>query len=281
MSLPGRCYVQVGDLSEAVSDFERALGSEELKAGAAIQGISHRQILTEHREAQRKLTASPLSHYEVVDRRLAINLSRARSPFPMPRSPAPSLPPPDSPLPHPPDPSLRPSTSLPLTLLVQVLGLNATNGMTSSISADDIKKAYRKMAIRYHPDKQAHLGREARERMERRFKVTHHTNRESGVSGRKRERKKEREKERQTHRQTHRQTDRHAGRQADKHTDRQTDKRCRMIADFAGPKNSRCEGGQRDRAGVRKGVAWVGSAWEQPDMCVCATGHLRGQLHSF
>ena len=36
----------------------------------------------------------------------------------------------------------------------EVLGLKAPNGLTTAITADDIKKAYRKMAIRYHPDKQ-------------------------------------------------------------------------------------------------------------------------------
>jgi DnaJ like chaperone protein len=33
-------------------------------------------------------------------------------------------------------------------------------GVESSASDDDIKKAYRKMAVRYHPDKVASLGEE-------------------------------------------------------------------------------------------------------------------------
>jgi hypothetical protein len=37
---------------------------------------------------------------------------------------------------------------------IQTLGLRAANGQNSSILAEDIKKAYRKMAIKYHPDKQ-------------------------------------------------------------------------------------------------------------------------------
>jgi len=116
-----RSYVQVGDLAEAVSDFERCLATEELQAGITVQGATQRQVQTEHREAQKKLSAAPLDHY-------------------------------------------------------QVLGLKAANGLNSTLTADEIKKAYRKMAIKYHPDKQAHLGQEARERMERRFKQISESN---------------------------------------------------------------------------------------------------------
>jgi len=115
------CIAQVGDLAEAVSDFERCLATEELQAGITVQGATQRQVQTEHREAQKKLSAAPLDHY-------------------------------------------------------QVLGLKAANGLNSTLTADEIKKAYRKMAIKYHPDKQAHLGQEARERMERRFKQISESN---------------------------------------------------------------------------------------------------------
>jgi DnaJ-class molecular chaperone len=60
---------------------------------------------------------------------------------------------------------------------IQILGLRAANGQNTSILAEDIKKAYRKMAIKYHPDKQVSWGRRRRRRQ--------------------RERKRERERERE------------------------------------------------------------------------------------
>ena len=111
-----RAYVLVGDLGEAVADFERALASEELKRTQSIGGVSQRTIQSELRDTQRKLQQEPLDHY-------------------------------------------------------RLLGLSPGPASTANISADDIKKAYRRMAMKFHPDKQAHLGLEARERMERRFKL--------------------------------------------------------------------------------------------------------------
>jgi tetratricopeptide (TPR) repeat protein len=42
-------------------------------------------------------------------------------------------------------------------------------GLSDSSTTEEIKKAYKRMAIKYHPDKQSHLGKEAAERMGRRF----------------------------------------------------------------------------------------------------------------
>ena len=39
-----------------------------------------------------------------------------------------------------------------------------------SASNDDIKKAYRKMALKYHPDKVSHLGEEFRKTADEKFK---------------------------------------------------------------------------------------------------------------
>ncbi|KAJ1474479.1 DnaJ domain-containing protein [Baffinella frigidus] len=105
-----RSYKEVGDLTEAVSDMERALNSTDRLVGH--EGMEPAVLRSELREAQRQLTAAPIDHYKV-------------------------------------------------------LGLG---GGGPTITADAIKKAYRRMAIKYHPDKQAHLGGEERGRMERRFK---------------------------------------------------------------------------------------------------------------
>jgi len=42
--------------------------------------------------------------------------------------------------------------------------------ITNSVSDDEIKKAYRKMAIKFHPDKVAHLGEDYRKDAEEKFK---------------------------------------------------------------------------------------------------------------
>ena len=41
---------------------------------------------------------------------------------------------------------------------------------TPDANNDEIKKAYRKMAVKYHPDKVVHLGKEFQEIAEKRFK---------------------------------------------------------------------------------------------------------------
>tara|TARA_Y100001949_G_C15940240_1_gene309844 strand:- start:736 stop:1077 length:342 start_codon:yes stop_codon:yes gene_type:complete len=41
----------------------------------------------------------------------------------------------------------------------------------SSASDIDVKKAYRKMAVKYHPDKVAHLGKEIQKTAEEKFKA--------------------------------------------------------------------------------------------------------------
>ena len=44
-------------------------------------------------------------------------------------------------------------------------------GIDSSVTNDEVKKAYRKMAKKYHPDKVAHLGEELQELAEEKFKA--------------------------------------------------------------------------------------------------------------
>jgi DnaJ like chaperone protein len=39
-----------------------------------------------------------------------------------------------------------------------------------SVSNDDVKKAYRKMAMKYHPDKVSHLGDDFRKTADEKFK---------------------------------------------------------------------------------------------------------------
>ena len=45
-----------------------------------------------------------------------------------------------------------------------------TLGVDKTASQDDIKKAYRKMAKKYHPDKVIHLGKEHQEGAEEKFR---------------------------------------------------------------------------------------------------------------
>jgi DnaJ like chaperone protein len=42
-------------------------------------------------------------------------------------------------------------------------------GLSENASKDEIRRAYRDLAIEYHPDKASHLGRQARELAEARF----------------------------------------------------------------------------------------------------------------
>ena len=39
--------------------------TEELQGGITVQGATQSQVQTEHREAQKKLSAAPLDHYQV------------------------------------------------------------------------------------------------------------------------------------------------------------------------------------------------------------------------
>ena len=44
-------------------------------------------------------------------------------------------------------------------------------GVSKSSSADQIKSAYRKLAVKYHPDKVSHLGNEVKKIAEEKFKM--------------------------------------------------------------------------------------------------------------
>ena len=44
-------------------------------------------------------------------------------------------------------------------------------GISKGASASEIKKAYRKMATKYHPDKVSHLGKEMQDLAEEKFKA--------------------------------------------------------------------------------------------------------------
>jgi len=44
-------------------------------------------------------------------------------------------------------------------------------GLTKNATDADVKKAYRKMAVKYHPDKVAHLGKEIQKTAEDKFKA--------------------------------------------------------------------------------------------------------------
>ena len=59
-------------------------------------------------------------------------------------------------------------------------------GLDKTASADEIKKAYRKMANKYHPDKVMHLGEEMQNLAEEKFKAVndayHQIKKDRGIS---------------------------------------------------------------------------------------------------